>query len=862
MLLKGLTLSNIRSYGDGETSIDLLPGLTLFEGDIGSGKSTILAAIEFGLFGLGDVEAKHLLRHGAKRGRVRVSFEVGGRQYSVSRTLVKSGRGIQQEECTLEGEGVGGTYSPSELKPKVLEILGFNEKPDTKSTSRIFRYAVYTPQESMKEVLSMGEAQRLDTLRRAFNIEKYSWAVANAEDSVLREWLRGRLEVLKGPVAGLPAKRAELDQKLSSLAALQSDVTRLQAAEGAAVADARSAGDKVEFFRPKRLAVTELRGQIPLLEKELEAAGGRLAKAKEDEGALRREIKEAADAEASLTQLRPAYDEYVALRERMKVLAQAHAEHEKLSRELPEIRGSIALERRGIEKEIESLESLTASPSELAESLEATEARLRELEARKSEIDGQVRGLEEGEAALKELEKEAARLEAEIASSRREIKKSEEEWGKIELIGVHAPCPLCKQELTEEHYRQVGQEYASRLSSARSGIEAAGAALQATRSKIEAAMRGSEALRRLRSESGEVGVSIGRTGEELKELRERASKMETAAAQLAERRRKLAEGSFAAPEKESLAKVEARIEELRPKVEEHETAKARLEELEEGGVVTEFARLEPLAERRVELEKRLERAFIDLDDAATQAKEKGEELAAKRSTLRELEPLLVELDRAEARLKETQERVLKASSELSAAKATEGEMTKAAESLKAEVGSLETKEREFLADEQLRNWVRELFIPSVSSIETQVLASVNERFNLLFQEWFSELMETGDISVRIDDSFTPLVEQDGYEIDAASLSGGERTSLALAYRLALNTMVKQQSSSEGGLLILDEPTDGFSSAQLLRLRDVLQETGCEQVIMVSHEKELESFVDNIYEVSRTEGESVVRKASR
>ena len=151
---------------------------------------------------------------------------------------------------------------------------------------------------------------------------------------------------------------------------------------------------------------------------------------------------------------------------------------------------------------------------------------------------------------------------------------------------------------------------------------------------------------------------------------------------------------------------------------------------------------------------------------------------------------------------------------------------------------------------------------SASWFNQNLKTGINERFNLLFQDWFSELMEVADISVRIDESFTPMVEQDGYEIDASSLSGGERTSLALAYRLALNTMVKQQSTSEGGLLILDEPTDGFSSAQLLRLRDVLQETGCEQVIMVSHEKELESFVDNIYEVSRAEGESAVRKISR
>ena len=56
----------------------------------------------------------------------------------------------------------------------------------------------------------------------------------------------------------------------------------------------------------------------------------------------------------------------------------------------------------------------------------------------------------------------------------------------------------------------------------------------------------------------------------------------------------------------------------------------------------------------------------------------------------------------------------------------------------------------------------------------------------------------------------PLVEQDGYEQDYNYLSGGEKTSLALAYRLSLNTIVQKVSAGiKSNLLILDEPTDGF-----------------------------------------------------
>lgn len=114
----------------------------------------------------------------------------------------------------------------------------------------------------------------------------------------------------------------------------------------------------------------------------------------------------------------------------------------------------------------------------------------------------------------------------------------------------------------------------------------------------------------------------------------------------------------------------------------------------------------------------------------------------------------------------------------------------------------------------------------------------------------------GRIIYRVDENFTPLVEQNGYELEVDSLSGGERTSVALAYRLALNVMVKRVCNAmRSNLLILDEPTDGFSREQLFKLRDILDELKCEQVIMVSHERELESFADRVYQVTKEAGES-------
>ena len=76
-------MKNIRSYT--EATINFNKGKTLFEGDIGSGKSTILLAVEFALFGLGDTKAAALLKLGTREGCVSLTInEVDGHKFGVN----------------------------------------------------------------------------------------------------------------------------------------------------------------------------------------------------------------------------------------------------------------------------------------------------------------------------------------------------------------------------------------------------------------------------------------------------------------------------------------------------------------------------------------------------------------------------------------------------------------------------------------------------------------------------------------------------------------------------------------------------------------------------------------------------------
>jgi DNA repair protein SbcC/Rad50 len=155
---------------------------------------------------------------------------------------------------------------------------------------------------------------------------------------------------------------------------------------------------------------------------------------------------------------------------------------------------------------------------------------------------------------------------------------------------------------------------------------------------------------------------------------------------------------------------------------------------------------------------------------------------------------------------------------------------------------------------ELENWLSKQFIVLISYIEKNVMLKLKTEFSKLFAEWFYVLV-SDNFNVRLSDDFTPIIEQQDYEIEYAHLSGGERTAIALAYRLALNQVINSLLSKikTRDLVILDEPTDGFSEQQLDKMRDVLQQLNVKQLILVSHEQKIEGFVSNIIKFKKENG---------
>ncbi|MBT7496782.1 AAA family ATPase [Candidatus Woesearchaeota archaeon] len=179
--------------------------------------------------------------------------------------------------------------------------------------------------------------------------------------------------------------------------------------------------------------------------------------------------------------------------------------------------------------------------------------------------------------------------------------------------------------------------------------------------------------------------------------------------------------------------------------------------------------------------------------------------------------------------------------------------------LETEIDYLLKLQQEVKKRRALQNWIKEHFLKVVDLIERHVMLKIQQEFNGFFQEWFNFMLEDENISARLDEKFSPIVTQNGYEIAFGDLSGGEKTSVALAYRLALNKVINDLISTVNtkDIIVLDEPTDGFSSEQLDKLKDVLDQLNMNQVILVSHESKVESFVGSVIRITKNAGVSKV-----
>src|SRR3989344_6431964 len=196
MKIKKINLKNIRSYQS--QSVEFPEGSLLLAGDVGSGKTTLLLAIEYALFGLQPGQkGSALLRHDATLGEVILECEIDDHEVIIERHLKRENKSIVSDYAALTLDGEMQEYSVTELKTKILALLGYPAE-FVKKNNILYRYTVYTPQEQMKQIIIEDTETRLNVLRHIFGIDKYRRIRENL--ALLINRLKEEAKILQGEV--------------------------------------------------------------------------------------------------------------------------------------------------------------------------------------------------------------------------------------------------------------------------------------------------------------------------------------------------------------------------------------------------------------------------------------------------------------------------------------------------------------------------------------------------------------------------------------------------------------------------------------------------------------------------------------
>jgi len=835
-----IRVRNIRSYLD--ATLELAPGTTLLVGDVGAGKTSLLYAVEMALFGTAEIEATFLVRHGASEAEVEVTLEDGEHRYEVLRSFRRVRRkGKETYEpgrIAFRQDGATTSYSATELRQQVIELLGFRDNPNPRAHSDLWRWAVYIPQERMREILSAPPKERLETVRRALGVERYRIAAENAKEVArdLRQTasaLRGNAELLERFTEDYAAASAEIHRLEELRVAGEERRRRLEEDRARVLAEATTAQEALHRLDADRRVRSTLREEDGADRRALETREQSRAERIREVDQVTREVHEQELVAAEVANLRK--ETIVAAEEvarfRTEVEGRASAA------------GLLTVARSRIVELERRLKTLGQEEERTRSQVERTRARL-------AEVSSALQGSEPAPPtpySLADIDHHLLEARNHETTAREAAAVARRSSSELEELVAEGVCPRCGQTVHST-------EFSSHREEAEKAVGLADDEVRAT----ELDRRRWESVRQERDH-------FERELERWAEGARRRADIEQALATTEEASRRTETALVEC--RVSLEGVRREADQLAPAEGELARHRTRLSAADQGltDARTRLESAERAHERAVALQERRVSLAADAERGAAEVEALHARMTARALRLAEIDAALARESEVRGAAEESARRREAAESAWQRAAEEWTRWATQLESLRERLARAEAGQRERArlletadSTDAKATWLGSGFHDSVLMMETRVLERAQADFEHHFQRYFAALIDDPDMLAVTDSWFSPAAEIRGIWTPAEALSGGERTSLALAYRLALARVVRSAGHLRLDSLLLDEPTDGFSPEQVQSMGQLLEELGLPQILLVSHERELESVAQRVVWVEKENGHSVLR----
>lgn len=899
MRIDRIILNNFISHQ--ATDTPFYDGITMITGHNGAGKSSIIDAIVFALFGpkgeyVRGKKAEDLIKKGKMFASVELHFSMGENRYTVFRrvSMKKS-----DNAAYLDHNGSRIIDTISGVDQEIETILGVSKE--------IFMNSVFVKQGEMDSLIDEDPAKRKELFSKLIGIDrltKSSRIVGDLvkeleyERAILQESVKN-IDPIKNSIKEMERQKHDL---YGSLAVIREDLDDARKIFSGIDAKRTELLGKQAELNSARLELDKINSEISETEIRLKHAVSEITRlesllknqetiAKDPLYANRELVSRYFMIQSKLQPIKRELDkaekdkqELREIEKKISGLRKDHEEFLRISSEIERIRNEVE-KREGIKNDFIHY---SKQLEEAKKDLEIQTAKMDEL--RKSLVS-KIENLEtlKDSTMVNELRKNVTKLvfekksliqqeENTIRDARARMEELQKNRSMIEGKSV---CPVCKSDLDQEHYNRLKDEYEQKDREYRIIIVDSEKRLKVLDSELDALKKyESVVLSRKLDEFSALLSGIEKNSENAKNLQMRINLISGDYGEYLKLKAQLDEATLKlknlAVSEQSYSNYDAMIKRYDPSALDNIIASDQTEvrSMEgELGVILETIGFMPPEDalqkiREIDMDYRRFEGYRQ-QMAAEKATEMsithtlktlGERSKEKTEKIDSLRNVTLELQDIEKRRKSAWDSV--------------DELIRRESGIKSEISSLEKNIKDkndnlAILEESEKKYGK------ISSAVTK-LARIRDAFG---KDGVQEIMRKDSAEritnrarsyvssfglniddMKIDENFDISVTQNGMDQSLNTLSGGEKTSLAIAVRLSIARYLTGTIST----IIMDEPTTYLDEERRKDLKDIIQyslknENLVPQMIIITHHSDLAAVADASYEITNRGGNSFIRE---
>ncbi len=799
MIIKSIELKNIRSHKN--TTISFPRGVVLIKGEVGSGKTSILDGLKFALFGSFQ-NAETLLRVGENQGEVTVILDREGSDIIFKRLLKRTKTGFSSNEITIVEDGKERKISDGEMRQYIAKM--FRIKFERARDPKFFDFLFYAGQNEMRNILDMKSEERLKIIYDLFGISDFKNIIENID--VMKGIVKNEIDMRKGAIGENRETINETEKRIgeikNEISVNSEKIKKLNEEKNKLENDLSSVKKIYDDLKEKRQEFESLNNEINKYMAELKVK-------KNNKNRIEQKIK---SYEEDLKK-----KEY--LEEKEKALETKKTNLDHLSKEHEDY----VLKKKHVEENEKKVEEILEKQKKLKnlnEDLMNLEKKIREKESYIT-----IKNLIEED--LEKIREKIENLNVEYRTIEKELKINKEQLSKYLDLKNEKTCPVCGRPITDDLVKHLVEEEDKKIRSAQEKLKELSVEIKNLEKEKMEKNKNLENIKKEERELNDLMIKKAKMETEVESIRMEIEKLPEIVNNVEKERIDLEK--YADLDME-IKKVKEEIEVLEKYHDEYMGILGKERELNELKIeLFDLSNeIESLLRKIESIENRIN--FIGYDE--NKYREMEDEYHSLDKKILEKRTLIEEYSKKDQELNENLKREMKNYEEL---------IKKA-------------KEKENL--ENFLKWMDDVFRAYVENVRISRIQRLKIEFNKKLREWMDVLLPEKVWDVDLEDDFSPIIYIEGYKISYESLSGGESTALAFSYRLALNSMIKEFHGLETNFLLLDEPTDGFSEEEISNMNRVFEKINTDQIIIVSHEKELENFADHTINIKKENNESM------